>query len=102
MNTSQYLTQVQKDRICVFTFGPAEFIPKQSFKYSMNYISKLDPVPLLNIHVYYLALNGEKYNVKLLEPKTHSPLQEHYFLGLTYSSEIEELGKDFQKGNAYE
>lgn len=103
MNTGSLLTQQQRKRITVHALGPAMFIPRHYFNDAKNYVSILDPIPLIADPTgYAYSLKKKFYDTEFLQPSSHHPLKEHYLLNETYALVIDDLGSKFQEDHFHE
>lgn len=97
-NSARLLTKEERDQIQALTYGSGKIIPEDLFGKVMNYISKLDVVPLNDIANYVTAAIGNPGHVTFLPPSTYNPLKEHLFLGETYQNVVTDIADKF-RGN---
>jgi len=90
------LTEEEKRKIHIITFGPATIIPEEGFASVVNYISKRDAVSIFDPWNFFLAHKGSLPHAVIVgEFDSLHPLVEHSLFSDTYYNLILEHGQKF-------
>ncbi len=91
----KFLTNGEKAKLDIETYGAAKMITDKSFHSTVNYVSTMDPVPFIGDSIG--VMSGLKRNdgtVKLLSPEGFT-LFDHGFAGSTYSGQLKINGDNY-------
>jgi len=97
-NALETLHPSHREKISIFTFGSAKFIPRDFAKEAVNYISKWDLIAKTSNGGARLLANGVErrkyhdpsmYDIRWLNSRSLNPLKEHSFMGETYQQALE-------------